>query len=196
MRAVSGLHRPVGGRVTFQGADIATVSADQIARRGLVLVPEGRQVFPELTVVQNIRLGAYGRPPDDLDAQVERMLERFPRLRERARQRAGLLSGGEQQMLAIARGLVARPEVLLLDEPSLGLAPALIQELYTILAELRDDGATILLVDQMAEMALAIADRAYVLSSGAIVVGGTAAEIRDSRLLEEAYLGGAANAVS
>ncbi len=120
------------------------------------------------------------------------MLERFPRLRERRGQRAGLLSGGEQQMLAIARGLVARPEVLLLDEPSLGLAPALIQELYTILAELRDDGATILLVDQMAEMALAIADRAYVLQSGAIVTAGTAAEVRESRLLEEAYLGGGA----
>lgn len=196
MRAVSGLHRPIGGRVAFRGEDIQTVSADQIARRGLVLVPEGRQVFPELTVVQNIRLGAYGRPPTDLDAQVERMLDRFPRLRERAGQRAGLLSGGEQQMLAIARGLVARPEVLLLDEPSLGLAPALIQELYTILAELRDDGATILLVDQMAEMALAIADRAYVLSSGAIVAGGTAAEIRDSRVLEEAYLGDAVSAAS
>ncbi len=118
----------------------------------------------------------------------------MPRLRERAEQRAGLLAGGGQQRLAIARGRVARPEVLLLDEPSLGLAPALIQELYTILAELRDDGATILLVDQMAEMALAIADRAYVLSSGAIVAGGTAAEIRDSHLLEEAYLGGAASA--
>ncbi|MEW5420936.1 ATP-binding cassette domain-containing protein [Amorphus sp. 3PC139-8] len=196
MRAVSGLHRPVGGRIVFQGEDIQAVPANRIARRGLVLVPEGRQVFPELTVVQNIRLGAYGRQPADLDEQVERMLDRFPRLRERQGQRAGLLSGGEQQMLAIARGLVARPEVLLLDEPSLGLAPALIQELYTILAELRDAGATILLVDQMAEMALAIADRAYVLSSGTIVAGGTPTEIRDSRLLEEAYLGSASAAVS
>ena len=196
MRALSGLHRPVEGRIAFRAADIQVLTADRIARRGLVLVPEGRQVFPELTVVQNIRLGAYGRPPADLDAQVERMLDRFPRLRERQAQRAGLLSGGEQQMLAIARGLVARPEVLLLDEPSLGLAPALIEELYTILAELRDEGATILLVDQMAEMALAIADRAYVLSSGTIVASGTPSEIRDSRLLEEAYLGDAVSAAS
>ena len=196
MRALSGLHRPVEGRIAFRDADIQVLTADRIARRGLVLVPEGRQVFPELTVVQNIRLGAYGRPPADLDAQVERMLDRFPRLRERQAQRAGLLSGGEQQMLAIARGLVARPEVLLLDEPSLGLAPALIEELYTILAELRDEGATILLVDQMAEMALAIADRAYVLSSGTIVASGTPSEIRDSRLLEEAYLGDAVSAAS
>ena len=196
MRALSGLHRPVEGRIAFRDADIQVLTADRIARRGLVLVPEGRQVFPELTVVQNIRLGAYGRPPADLDAQVERMLDRFPRLRERQAQRAGLLSGGEQQMLAIARGLVARPEVLLLDEPSLGLAPALIEELYAILAGLRDEGATILLVDQMAEMALAIADRAYVLSSGRIVSSGTPAEIRDSRLLEEAYLGDAASVAS
>ncbi|MDQ0314473.1 branched-chain amino acid ABC transporter ATP-binding protein/permease [Amorphus orientalis] len=196
MRALSGLHRPVAGKILFQGDDIQELAADRIARRGLVLVPEGRQVFPELSVVQNIRLGAYGRHTAGLDAQVERMLDRFPRLRERQDQRAGLLSGGEQQMLAIARGLVARPEVLLLDEPSLGLAPSLIQELYTILAELRDGGATILLVDQMAEMALAIADRAYVLSSGAIVAGGTPEEIRDSRLLEDAYLGDAESAAS
>ncbi|WP_018698256.1 branched-chain amino acid ABC transporter ATP-binding protein/permease [Amorphus coralli] len=196
MRTLSGLHRPVDGRIAFRGEAVEHLSADRIARRGLVLVPEGRQVFPELTVVQNIRLGAYGRPPADLDAEVERMLDRFPRLRERQAQRAGLLSGGEQQMLAIARGLVARPEVLLLDEPSLGLAPALIEELYAILAGLRDEGATILLVDQMAEMALAIADRAYVLSSGRIVSSGTPAEIRDSRLLEEAYLGDAASVAS
>ncbi|ESR23727.1 branched-chain amino acid ABC transporter ATP-binding protein/permease [Lutibaculum baratangense] len=196
MRALAGLHRPVGGAIGFAGEDVAAWPANRIARAGLVLVPEGRQVFPELTVVQNIRLGAYGRPPADLSREVERLLDRFPRLRERKGQRAGFLSGGEQQMLAIARGLVARPKVLLLDEPSLGLAPTLIHELYTILAELRDEGVTILLVDQMAEMALAVADRAYVLSSGVIVAGGTAAEIRRDGTLEDAYLGGTATAAS
>ncbi|MFZ1726444.1 MAG: branched-chain amino acid ABC transporter ATP-binding protein/permease [Albidovulum sp.] len=190
MHALSGLHRPVGGCILFKGAEVQTTSANQVSREGLILVPEGRQVFPELTVSQNIRLGAYGRPPADLDAEVEQMFVRFPRLRERRKQRAGLLSGGEQQMLAIARGLVARPEVLLLDEPSLGLAPALIQELYLILAELRDNGTTILLVDQMARMALAIADRAYVMSSGAILASGTPEEVRNSPMLEKAYLGG------
>jgi branched-chain amino acid transport system ATP-binding protein len=189
MNTLSGLHKPSGGRVMFKGTEVQALSANEVARAGLVLVPEGRQVFPELTVIQNIQLGAYGRPPADLDAEVERMLVRFPRLRERSKQRAGLLSGGEQQMLAIARGLIARPDVLLLDEPSLGLAPTLIQELYLILAELRDSGTTILLVDQMARMALAIADRAYVMSSGTILTSGTPDEVRGSPLLEEAYLG-------
>ena len=192
MRALSGLHRPVRGEIHFSGDPIQDMPAHEVARRGLVLVPEGRQVFPELTVVQNIRLGAHGRVPANLDAEVERLLNYFPRLLERRNQRAGLMSGGEQQMLAIARGLAASPEVLLLDEPSLGLAPALIQELYTILAQLRDSGVTILLVDQMAEMALGVADRAYVLSSGRIVKSGTAAELRHSKALQEAYLSGAA----
>ncbi|UOM33893.1 branched-chain amino acid ABC transporter ATP-binding protein/permease [Acuticoccus sp. I52.16.1] len=189
MRALSGLHRPVGGEIHLAGEPLQGEDADRIARRGLVLVPEGRQVFPQLDVVQNIKLGAYGRPPADLAAAVDEMLTRFPRLAERRRQPAGLLSGGEQQMLAIARGLVARPTVLLLDEPSLGLAPKLIEDLYAILAELRDDGATILLVDQMAEMALGVADRAYVISSGRIVAGGTPDQVRGSRTLEDAYLG-------
>ncbi|MCB1883201.1 MAG: ATP-binding cassette domain-containing protein [Geminicoccaceae bacterium] len=196
MRALSGLHRPVRGRVLFDGEAIEALPAHEVARRGLVLVPEGRQVFPELTVIQNVRLGAYGRMPPDLDAEVERIIARFPRLQERRGQRAGLMSGGEQQMLAIARGLASRPKVLLLDEPSLGLAPALIQELYAILAELRDGGVTILLVDQMAEMALGVADRAYVLGSGAVVESGTAAELRRSDALQKAYLGGEAATAS
>ncbi|ORE96363.1 inner-membrane translocator ABC transporter [Stappia sp. 22II-S9-Z10] len=191
MRALSGLHRPVGGQIQLAGEHLEGESADRIARRGLVLVPEGRQVFGQLSVVQNIKLGAYGRPPADLSAAVDAMLTRFPRLRERQNQPAGLLSGGEQQMLAIARGLIARPTVLLLDEPSLGLAPKLIEELYAILAALRDDGATILLVDQMADMALSIADRAYVLSGGVFVASGTPDAVRASHTLEDAYLGAA-----
>jgi ABC-type branched-subunit amino acid transport system ATPase component/ABC-type branched-subunit amino acid transport system permease subunit len=196
MRALSGLHRPVRGEIHFVDTSIHNMPAHEVARRGLILVPEGRQVFPELTVAQNIRLGAHGRMPKDLDAEVDRLLRYFPRLLERRNQRAGLMSGGEQQMLAIARGLAASPEVLLLDEPSLGLAPALIQELYTILAQLRDTGVTILLVDQMAEMALGVADRAYVLSSGRIVKSGTATELRQSKALQEAYLSGATSIAS
>ena len=190
MRALGGLHRPVDGSVLLVGKNIETLRAHRIAQDGLILVPEGRQVFPELSVVDNIQLGAFGRPSEDLDAAVERMLDRFPRLRERSRQKAGLLSGGEQQMLAIARGLVARPQVLMLDEPSLGLAPALINDLFGILAELRDEGVTILLVDQMAALALSIADRAYVLESGQFVRTGSVEELTEDPALAKAYLGG------
>jgi ABC-type branched-subunit amino acid transport system ATPase component/ABC-type branched-subunit amino acid transport system permease subunit len=188
MRALSGLLRPVQGRVQFAGHGIAAQSACRIAAEGLVLVPEGRQVFPELTVTDNLRLGAYTRR--DLDpGEVDAMLARFPSLERRKHSRAGLLSGGEPQMLAIARGLIARPKVLLLDEPSLGLAPALIGELFEVLADLRDRGITILLVDQMAALALAVADRGYVMESGAIVHAGTAQALRNDAALERAYLG-------
>jgi ABC-type branched-subunit amino acid transport system ATPase component len=189
MRALSGLHRPIEGEVQFYGERIEAYAAHRIAAEGLVLVPEGRQVFPELSVVDNLRLGAYARPPRDLGEEVERLLERFPRLHQRRHQRAGLLSGGEAQMLAIARGLIASPKMLLLDEPSLGLAPSLVQELYTILAELRDEGATILLVDQTAALALSVADRAYVLESGQVRRSGPAAEMLQAGGLEQAYLG-------
>lgn len=157
---------------------------------GLVLVPEGRQVFPDLTVAQNIELGAYKRKDQPDTAELEAILKRFPRLRERMSSPAGLLSGGEQQMMAIARGLMARPKLLLLDEPSLGLAPAMVEELYAILAELRDDGITILLVDQMATLALAVADRAYVLEQGKVVAEGTAEALQGDETLIAAYLGG------
>ncbi len=158
--------------------------------RGLVLVPEGRQVFPELSVRDNIRLGAFldGR---DIDARTEAMLVRFPRLRERLHQRAGLLSGGEQQMLAIARGLMSQPRVLLLDEPSLGLAPKIISELFEALDTLRAEGLTVLLVDQMAALALALCDRAYVMEGGRIVAQGSAADIAADGALAKAYLGAA-----
>jgi len=188
MRALSGLHRPVQGGIHLEGVELAELAAELIVRRGLVLVPEGRQVFPELSVLDNIRLGAFTQP-DDREARVEQMFGRFPRLRERQHQRAGLLSGGEQQMLAIARGLMARPRILLLDEPSLGLAPKVIAELFAALDRLREEGMTVLLVDQMASLALALADRAYVIEGGRIVAQGTAAEIAQDDGLARAYLG-------
>ena len=190
MRTVTGLHRAEAGSVRFAGRDITAFSANRTAREGLMLVPEGRQVFPELSVVDNIRLGAYTRRDFDDRAEIEAMLDRFPQLRARATRRAGLLSGGEQQMLAIARGLVGRPKVLLLDEPSLGLAPALINELFDVLLELRDEGISILLVDQMAGLALSVADRGYILESGRVVHEGATTEIRENPALENAYLGG------
>jgi ABC-type branched-subunit amino acid transport system ATPase component/ABC-type branched-subunit amino acid transport system permease subunit len=189
MRAVTGLLRPVDGTIVLEDNRIDYLSAHKIAASGLALVPEGRQVFPELSVRDNILLGAYSRTQVDREQELEALLRRFPRLRERLASRAGLLSGGEQQMLAIARGLMAKPRILLLDEPSLGLAPAMINELFDVLAELRDDGVTILLVDQMAALALSVADRGYVLESGRIVRDDTAAALAQDPALEAAYLG-------
>ena len=190
MRALSGLLRPIEGEVRFLGERIDHFPGDRIARAGLVLVPEGRQVFPELSVTDNLRLGAYARRSAEEASMIENLLTRFPALKARQYQRAGLLSGGEQQMLAIARGLMARPQVLMLDEPSLGLAPKLLENLYDLLAALRDEGITILLVDQMAQLALSVADRAYVLQSGAFTHSGTAREVTQDPALVKAYLGG------
>jgi branched-chain amino acid transport system permease protein len=190
MRALSGLHRPVSGAILLDLAHIQDLPASRIAHAGLSLVPEGRQVFPLMSVRDNILMGAYTRDDVDAAAEIEALLTRFPRLRDRIDMPAGVLSGGEQQMLAIARGLIANPRILLLDEPSLGLAPAIIAELYDVLADLRDEGVTVLLVDQMATLALAVADRAYVLENGRIVKSGTAAELRQDTSIEEAYLGG------
>ncbi|HEV7619090.1 MAG TPA: ATP-binding cassette domain-containing protein, partial [Burkholderiaceae bacterium] len=189
MRSLAGLHRPVRGGIHFDGVELSDLSADAIVAKGLVLVPEGRQVFKDLSVLDNIRLGAF-LYPKDMDSRVEEMLTRFPRLRERLHQRAGLLSGGEQQMLAVARGLMSRPRVLLLDEPSLGLAPKIIAELFAALDRLREENMTILLVDQMAALALALADRAYVIEGGHVAAQGTAAEIASNDALAKAYLGG------
>jgi ABC-type branched-subunit amino acid transport system ATPase component/ABC-type branched-subunit amino acid transport system permease subunit len=189
MKALSGLLRPIDGQVALAREDVTTLPAHEIAARGLALVPEGRQVFPELSARDNIRLGAWRRRGIDVDAALARAVARFPRLRERLDSRAGLLSGGEQQMLAIARGLIADPKVLLLDEPSLGLAPAMVAELFAVLADLRDEGGTILVVDQMADLALGIADRGYLLEAGRVVRAGDAASLRDDGALEAAYLG-------
>ena len=189
MRAVSGLLRPIGGVIQLGGRDVANDAPHRIATAGLALVPEGRQVFPELTVRDNLELGAYSRGSADIVAEINGLLSRFPRLRERLEQRAGLLSGGEAQMLAVARGLMSKPRILLLDEPSLGLAPAVVEELYQVLAELRNSGVTLLLVDQMAALALSIADRGYVLASGRIVHSGNATELAGDPALDAAYLG-------
>jgi ABC-type branched-subunit amino acid transport system ATPase component len=189
MRAVAGLLRPVEGDVILRDQRIERMEAHQIAARGLALVPEGRQVFPELTVYDNLELGANTRDDVDYAAEIEALLKRFPRLRDRLNSRAGLLSGGEQQMLAIARGMMARPRILLLDEPSLGLAPAMINELFDVLADLRDEGITLLLVDQMAVLALAVADRGYVIDSGRLMREDSAANLASDPEVEAAYLG-------
>jgi ABC-type branched-subunit amino acid transport system ATPase component len=189
MRAVAGLLRPVEGEVILDDRRIERSDAHRIAARGLALVPEGRQVFAELTVYDNLELGANTRKNVDYAAEIEALLKRFPRLRDRVNSRAGLLSGGEQQMLAIARGMMARPRILLLDEPSLGLAPAMINELFDVLADLRDAGITILLVDQMAVLALAVVDRGYVIDSGRIVREDSAVNLAGDPDVEAAYLG-------
>ena len=189
MQAMSGLLRPVGGSIILNDERIDALPAHVIAARGLALVPEGRQMFTELSVIDNILLGAYPRAGLDVRAEAEALLKRFPRLEDRINSRAGLLSGGEQQMVAIARGLMAKPKILLLDEPSLGLAPAMINELFAMLADLRDEGVTILLVDQMAALALKVADRGYVLESGKIVHDDSAEALAHDPALEAAYLG-------
>jgi len=188
LKTVAGLLRPRRGAIRFEGRDIAGRSADWVARRGVALVPEGRLIFPDQTVLDNLRLGAYGRR-GDVAKDIERHFARFPILRERRDQPAGTLSGGEQQMLAISRALMARPRLLLLDEPSLGLAPRLVREVFDALAALRDEGLTLLIVEQLAEAALAIADRAYVLEQGRIVLEGPATDLLRNEQVARAYLG-------
>jgi len=190
LQAIAGLHSASGGSVVLNNENIETLDANQIAGKGLALVPEGRQVFPELSVRDNLLMGAYSRTDNaNLDQDVNDILARFPRLQDRINSPAGLLSGGEQQMVAIGRGLMAKPSILLLDEPSLGLAPAMVAELYDALATLRDEGVTLLLVDQMANLALQVADRAYVLETGRVVHSGDAETLLNDPELEAAYLG-------
>jgi branched-chain amino acid transport system ATP-binding protein len=194
MKCLSGLIRPVAGHIGFGGAALARLPAHRVARAGLILVPEGRQVFPRLTVAENLVLGATRRNDFD-EREIDSMLDRFPKLRARLHTAAGLLSGGEQQMLSVARGLLARPEILLLDEPSLGLAPAVATELFGDFRKLREEGVTLLIVDQMADQVLAVSDRAYVLGGGRVVAQGVAAEMRDN-MLDDTYLGARPAAVN
>lgn len=189
MRAIAGLLTPMTGSVQLRGGDVTGRAASWMAQAGVALVPEGRQVFPDLTVRDNLLLGAYGRETAPDTEELRAVFERFPVLEKRAHQRAGYLSGGEAQMLAIGRGLLARPAVLLLDEPSLGLAPSVIESLYRDLARLRDEGATIVLVDQMAELALTLADRALVLESGRVVASGSSESLAHDDSVAAAYLG-------
>jgi branched-chain amino acid transport system ATP-binding protein len=190
LNALAGLVPVAGGSVLFEGRELSRLPAEKIVRRGIALVPEGRRVFPRLSVADNLRLGgATRRDRAERDATRERLLDLFPVLRERLGQEAGTLSGGQQQMLAIARGLMSRPRLLLLDEPSLGLAPIVVRQIFRLLSELRGEGTTLLLVEQNVHQALAIADRAYVMAAGRFEVSGTARELRGSAEIEQAYLG-------
>ena len=190
MHAVCGIERPAAGEVRFLGQRIARLPPHRIMRRGIVQVPEGRLIFGGLTIAQNLRLGAYNVPGRArAEADIDRVLEFFPMLRHRLDERGSALSGGQAQMLALARGLMARPKLLMLDEPSLGLAPIAAQEVFALIARLRDAGVTILLVEQNVRQALAIADRGYVLESGRIILDGEAAALAEHELLVSAYLG-------
>jgi branched-chain amino acid transport system ATP-binding protein len=188
LNTISGLLRPRRGSITFEGEEIAGWRPERIVQRGIVQVPEGRQVLSPLTVEENLLLGAYTRSAN-ISAGLAETYARFPRLQERRGQLAGSLSGGEQQMLAIGRALMAQPRLLMMDEPSLGLAPLVVQEVFRIIADLKARGATILLVEQNARKALQVADTAYVLAGGAIVRHGPAVELRDDPAIVDAYLG-------
>ncbi|MET7470498.1 ABC transporter ATP-binding protein [Micromonospora sp. NPDC005686] len=190
MRAISGIRPVASGRIKFAGEDITKLRADLRVRRGLCQAPEGRGIFPGMSVLENLDMGAYTRRDKAGIAQdLARVLELFPRLAERRKQAGGTLSGGEQQMLAVGRALMSRPKLLLLDEPSMGLAPMLIQQIFTIITEINQQGTTILLVEQNAQQALARAHRAYVLETGRIVKSGSGADLLHDPSVKEAYLG-------
>jgi len=189
LRAISGLLRAKSGDIFFQDVRLNAMPAHAIVARGLVQVPEGRRIFPNLTVQENLELGAYRRNDAGVAASLGEVLTRFPRLGERRRQPAGTLSGGEQQLLAIARALMSQPQLLLLDEPSMGLAPLLVREIFALIREINNAGTTILLVEQNAHMALSIAHRGYVLETGSIVLSGLAQELAENPQVQQAYLG-------
>ena len=191
LRAISGLLRPAAGTIRFGGRVLAGLAASAIVRAGIGHAPEGRRVFPRMTVRENLELGAYTRRSEaEIAADTERVLTVFPRLRERYAQKAGTMSGGEQQMLAIGRALMSRPRLLLLDEPSLGLAPMLVQTIFAVIREISASGTTILLIEQNARQALAVADRGYVLEVGRIAYSGSAQDLQASDAVRAAYLGG------
>lgn len=188
LRTISGLVKPVDGRVIFEGEDITAKNPTIIVSKGLVMVPEGRRIFPNLTVLENLKVGAYLRK-DDLSRDLEMVYSYFPRLKERSWQAGGTLSGGEQQMLAVGRALMARPKLLMMDEPSLGLAPIVVQGIFEIIKQIHEAGTTVLLIEQNANMALHVADRAYVIENGMIAMEGTGKELLEDEKVRAAYLG-------
>jgi len=191
LNTISGILHPREGSVTFEGQEIHKTPPQDIVRKGVIQVPEGRKIFPRMTVAENLAMGGYTHLDRAMvDHQKETVFERFPRLRERRDQFGGTLSGGEQQMLAIGRGLMARPKLLLLDEPSMGLSPLLVELIFDIIQDINEQGTSILLVEQNAQMALAVADRAYVLETGNITMQGTGDELLEDPSVIKAYLGG------
>lgn len=188
--ALSGLLKPSGGTITFEGRDLLSVPPHLRVPMGLVQVPEGRRIFPTMTVAENLDLGAYTRSDkSEMAKDLEEIYALFPRLKERQSQAAGTMSGGEQQMLAVGRAMMSRPQLLLLDEPSLGLAPLLVKEIFSVVKRIRDRGVTVMLVEQNAHLALEIADRAYVLETGKVIMSGEAKQIAGDPRVKEAYLG-------
>ena len=188
LQAIVGLVPPKSGSIRFAGEEVSGLGTEQIVARGMTMTPEGRHIFPNLTVLENIKIGAYLRR-DDLHADIEWVYSLFPRLKERHWQMAGTLSGGEQQMLCVARALMSRPKLLMLDEPSLGLAPIIVEEIFEIIKVIRDSGVTVLLVEQNANMALQIADLGYVVETGRITLSGPGAMLLDNEDVQKAYLG-------
>ena len=189
LNTVSGLLRPQTGTITFEGEDMVATKPHKIVKLGLAQVPEGRRVFQNLSVEDNLQMGAYTQPKDSIKASLELVYEQFPRLKERYRQSAGTLSGGEQQMLAMGRALMSKPKLLMLDEPSMGLAPILVEQIFDIIKSMNENGTTILLVEQNAQMALSIADRAYVLETGRVSMEGKASDLLKDERVKKAYLG-------
>ena len=190
LQTISGLLRSKTGSITFQGHNISNVRADKLVTHGLAQVPEGRRIFLQMSVEENLEMGAFTQSPSGVPKDLEMVYELFPRLKERRRQVAGTLSGGEQQMLAMGRALMSHPKLLMLDEPSMGLAPILVEQIFEIIRNLNHNGSTILLVEQNAQMALSVAHRGYVLETGKIVTTGTGAELIESPEIKKAYLGG------
>ena len=190
LNTVAGLLKARSGSITFEGKNLAGVPASKIVSLGMALCPEGRRVFQQMTVRENLEMGGYTRQASEIGPSLENVFERFPRLKERQKQVAGTLSGGEQQMLAMGRALMSHPKLLMLDEPSMGLAPILVEQIFDIIRELHAAGTTILLVEQNAQAALSVADRAYVLETGRITLSGTGKELMESDAVRKAYLGG------
>ncbi len=188
LRAISGLVRPKSGKIVFNGEDITSKDPTHIVTKGITLVPEGRKIFPDLTVKENLKIGAYLRN-NDISGDLKWVYELFPRLKEREWQAGGTLSGGEQQMLAVGRALMSRPKLIMMDEPSLGLAPIVVQDIFKIIKTVNEQGITVLLIEQNANMALQTADYAYVLETGRITKSGTGAELLADESIKEAYLG-------